>query len=296
MRRSWRRGGPGCLSSPSPGGPNVGKSTLVNRIVGRQVAIVQETPGITRDRLELECEWNGRSFLVVDTGGVVDGGDTLDAKVTEQSLRAVRSADLVLFVVDVTTGVTGEDADVAKRLRPVADRVVVVANKVDSERREADAWELASLGLGQPVTVSALHGRGTGDLLDLVVGRLPDEAGELRSAARGRPSNPLPAPADVREPLPTELEVPAGPVDGRDPAPARPTTASEAAAGNPDGRRAKPCGEQAERRREAGSRRRPWPSSGGRTSASRRCSTGWRGRTARSCTICPARRGTRSTP
>jgi GTP-binding protein len=168
------------------GRPNVGKSTLVNRIVGRQVAIVQETPGITRDRLELECEWNGRSFLVIDTGGVVEGGDTLDAKVTEQSLRAVRSADLVLFVVDVTTGVTGEDADVAKLLRPVADRVVVVANKVDSDRREADAWELASLGLGQPVTVSALHGRGAGDLLDLVVKRLPEIVLESAAAPSGR--------------------------------------------------------------------------------------------------------------
>jgi GTP-binding protein len=167
------------------GRPNVGKSTLVNRIVGRQVAIVQETPGITRDRLELECEWSGRSFLVIDTGGVVDGGDTLDAKVTEQSLRAVETADLVLFVVDVTTGVTGEDADVARRLRPVAERVVVVANKVDSERREADAWELASLGLGEPVTVSALHGRGTGDLLDLVVDRLPAPS-ELAEQALGR--------------------------------------------------------------------------------------------------------------
>ncbi len=168
-------------SAPLPvvavaGRPNVGKSTLVNRIVGRQAAIVQETPGVTRDRLELECEWNGRSFLVVDTGGVVAGGDTLGAKVTEQSLRAIKSADVVLFVVDVTTGVTGEDADVAKRLRPVGGKVIVVANKVDTERREGDAWELASLGLGQPVNVSALHGRGTGDLLDLVVERLPDEA------------------------------------------------------------------------------------------------------------------------
>jgi len=155
------------------GRPNVGKSTLVNRVAGRQVAIVQETPGVTRDRLELVCEWAGRDFRVVDTGGVVERGDSLDAKVSEQSLKAVSSADLVLFVCDVTTGVTGEDADVAERLRRMKDKVLLVANKVDSERRELDAWELTSLGLGQPHMVSALHGRGVGDLLDAVVSLLP---------------------------------------------------------------------------------------------------------------------------
>ncbi len=161
------------------GRPNVGKSTLVNRIAGRQVAIVQETPGVTRDRLGLVCEWAGREFQVVDTGGVLAGGDSLDAKVSEQSLRAVRDADVVLLVADVTTGITGEDADVAAFLRPFAAKVLVVANKVDSERRELDAWELAALGLGEPLMVSALHGRGMGDLLDVVVSRLP-------AAAEGR--------------------------------------------------------------------------------------------------------------
>ena len=236
--RAVPAGGVGpAVSAPLPvvavaGRPNVGKSTLVNRIVGRQAAIVQETPGVTRDRLELECEWNGRSFLVVDTGGVLAGGDTLDAKVTEQSLRAIKSADVVLFVVDVTTGVTGEDADVARRLRPVADKVIVVANKVDTERREADAWELASLGLGQPVTLSALHGRGTGDLLDLVLERLPDEptmlaqvaaeraAGRLATgrAAAGRPRsrNPLPIPADARDKVRPGLDE-AGEIDASEP-------------------------------------------------------------------------------
>jgi GTP-binding protein len=155
------------------GRPNVGKSTLVNRIAGKQIAIVQEEPGVTRDRLELECEWAGVDFLLVDTGGVVDRGDSLDEKVSEQSLRAVSQGDVVLFVLDATTGITGEDADVANRLRRIADRVIVVANKVDSERRETEAWELAGLGLGEPAMVSALHGRGMGDLLDEVVARLP---------------------------------------------------------------------------------------------------------------------------
>lgn len=158
------------------GRPNVGKSTLVNRIAGKQIAIVQEEPGVTRDRLELRCEWAGHTFVLIDTGGVLDRGDSLDDKVTEQSLRAVSTADVVLFVVDATTGITGEDSDVANRLRRLSDKVVVVANKVDSERREIDAWELAGLGLGEPAMVSALHGRGVGDLLDEVVARLPDAA------------------------------------------------------------------------------------------------------------------------
>jgi GTPase len=157
------------------GRPNVGKSTLVNRFAGRQVAIVEARPGVTRDRLELECEWNGRSFLVVDTGGVIERGDALDIKVTEQALRALDEADLVLLVVDTTTGVTGEDAVVAQLVRRHAGPVIVVANKVDSERRETDAWEFAGLGLGEPAMVSALHGRGVGDLLDEVVKRLPEE-------------------------------------------------------------------------------------------------------------------------
>ena len=157
------------------GRPNVGKSTLVNRIAGKQIAIVEARPGVTRDRLELECDWNARRFLVIDTGGVVERGDTLDAKVSEQSLRALSSADVVLFVLDTTTGITGEDAAVASMIRRAPNSVVVVANKVDSARREVDAWEFAGLGLGDPTMVSALHGRGVGDLLDQVVALLPDE-------------------------------------------------------------------------------------------------------------------------
>jgi len=156
------------------GRPNVGKSTLVNRFAGRQVAIVEARPGVTRDRLELECEWNGRSFLVVDTGGMVERGDALDTKVTEQALRALGESDLVLLVLDTTTGVTGDDAVVAQLVRRHGGAVLVVANKVDSERRELDAWEFAGLGLGEPAMVSALHGRGIGDLLDEVVKQLPE--------------------------------------------------------------------------------------------------------------------------
>jgi GTP-binding protein len=188
------------------GRPNVGKSTLVNRFVGRRAAVVQEKPGVTRDRLELDCEWNGRAFVVVDTGGWLGRGDALDAKVTKQAERAVAAADLVLLVVDAAVGITTEDDDVARILARSGRPVLLVANKVDNDRREADAWELVSLGLGDPWMVSALHGRGTGDLLDEVVRRLPDEA----SASAGDE-------ADDHEPSSTEAEsVAAGATDRGD--------------------------------------------------------------------------------
>jgi GTPase len=161
------------------GRPNVGKSTLVNRIAGRQVAITESRPGVTRDRLELACDWNGRSFLVVDTGGVTSGRGSLEEVVTAQALRALSEAELVLVVVDVTTGVTDEDAVVGRIVRRRQVPALVVANKVDSEQRELDAWEFASLGLGEPAMISALHGRGVGDLLDEVVKRLPEPAAEV---------------------------------------------------------------------------------------------------------------------
>jgi len=192
------------------GRPNVGKSTLVNRIAGRQLAIVEARPGVTRDRLEVECEWNGRSFLVVDTGGVVERGDTLDTKVTEQALRALGEADLVLLVLDTTTGVTGDDTVVAQLVRRDGGAVIVVANKVDSDRREVDAWEFAGLGLGEPAMVSALHGRGVGDLLDDVVKQLSqastpaeDEAareGTAEPGTRSEASPGVPAVAIVGRP------------------------------------------------------------------------------------------------
>jgi len=165
------------------GRPNVGKSTLVNRFVGRRAAVVEERPGVTRDRLELDCEWNGRPFVVVDTGGWLGKGDALDAKVTLQAERAVAAADLVLLVVDAVVGVTTEDDDVARVLSRSGRPVLLVANKVDNDRREADAWELVSLGLGDPWMVSALHGRGTGDLLDEVVRLLPDAVGSVHEKA-----------------------------------------------------------------------------------------------------------------
>ncbi|HVC71519.1 MAG TPA: ribosome biogenesis GTPase Der [Acidimicrobiales bacterium] len=153
------------------GRPNVGKSTLVNRIVGRRAAVVEEKPGVTRDRLELEAEWNGQAFVVVDTGGWLGGGDELDVKVTRQAERAVATADIVIQVVDVTVGITTEDEDIARLLRRRVGEVMLIANKVDNERRETDAWEFVSLGFGDPWMVSALHGRGTGDLLDEIVSR-----------------------------------------------------------------------------------------------------------------------------
>ena len=158
------------------GRPNVGKSTLANRFVGRRVAVVEERPGVTRDRLALEAEWNGRPFTVVDTGGWLRRGDDLDAKVSAQSAKAAERADLVLVVVDGTVGVTVEDEEVARRVRATGRPVLLVVNKVDNAGRESDAWEALSLGLGEPYMVSALHGRGAGDLLDEIVRRLPPPA------------------------------------------------------------------------------------------------------------------------
>jgi len=149
------------------GRPNVGKSTLVNRIVGRREAIVQEQPGVTRDRKELEADWRDRRFVLVDTGGWMapNAGSGLDLQVSRQAERAIKGADVVLFVVDAIVGVTEEDAQVAGVLRRAKRPVVVVVNKVDSEHREADAWDFTRLGLGDVVAVSALHGRQVGDLL-----------------------------------------------------------------------------------------------------------------------------------
>ena len=156
------------------GRPNVGKSTLVNRIVGRRAAVVEERSGVTRDRKELDAEWCGHSFTVVDTGGWLSSDDPLDAQVSAQAERAVAEADVVLLVVDVTVGLIDEDVAVARFLKRSGRPVRVVVNKVDSSQRESDAWEAVSLGLGDPWPVSALHGRGTGDLLDDVVRLLPD--------------------------------------------------------------------------------------------------------------------------
>lgn len=157
------------------GRPNVGKSTLVNRIIGRQEAIVQEKPGVTRDRKEVDADWCGQHFTLVDTGGWLEAGDLLDEKVSDQSARAIADADLVLFVVDATVGVTSEDEAMARLVHRCNRPVVLVANKVDNQQREDSIWELLALGLGDPVPVSALHGRGSGELLDAVVDALPVE-------------------------------------------------------------------------------------------------------------------------
>jgi GTP-binding protein len=160
------------------GRPNVGKSTLVNRILGRRAAITQEQPGVTRDRVAYEAEWSRRGFEVIDTGGWEPRATGLQARVVAQAERAMREADLLLFVVDATTGVTEEDAAIAARLRRGEVPVLLVVNKVDDTAAEPQASSFWSLGLGEPLPVSALHGRGSGDVLDAVVERLP-----ARSAA-----------------------------------------------------------------------------------------------------------------
>ena len=155
------------------GRPNVGKSTLFNRIIGRREAIVEEKPGVTRDRKEVVGEWQGQEFRLVDTGGWMPGGDALDEKVSRQSEKAIDEAAAVLFVVDVTVGITEEDSRIAQLLRRNGRPVLLVANKVDDGNRDNAIWELLGLGVGDPHAVSALHGRGTGDLLDALMAVLP---------------------------------------------------------------------------------------------------------------------------
>ncbi|MFM8267044.1 MAG: ribosome biogenesis GTPase Der [Ilumatobacteraceae bacterium] len=175
------------------GRPNVGKSTLFNRIIGEQVAVVEDRPGVTRDRKEHEAEWLGHRFLLVDTGGWLPGGSDLDDKVSRQVEVAVRSADLVLFVVDAAIGLTDDDAAIAAWLRRTACPVIVVANKADNERRENERWEFMALGLGEPHPVSALHGRRAGDLLDDVIARLPATSAVFEDET----DIEVPAPADA---------------------------------------------------------------------------------------------------
>lgn len=178
------------------GRPNVGKSTLVNRILGRREAVVEDVPGVTRDRVTYDAQWRGRRFTVVDTGGWDPDAVGLQKAVAAQAEVAVAAADAVLFVVDATVGATDADEAVVRVLRKAGKPVVLVANKVDDERAEADAAMLWSLGLGEPYAVSALHGRGSGDLLDVILDALPEtpaerfdeEAGPRRVALVGRPN------------------------------------------------------------------------------------------------------------
>ncbi|MDT5352595.1 MAG: GTPase [Mycobacterium sp.] len=166
------------------GRPNVGKSTLVNRILGRREAVVQDVPGVTRDRVSYDALWTGRRFVVQDTGGWEPDATGLQQLVAEQASVAMRTADAVILVVDAVVGATAGDEAAARILRRSGKPVFLAANKVDSEKGESDAAALWSLGLGEPYAISAMHGRGVADLLDAVVGALPEVA-ELASSAGG---------------------------------------------------------------------------------------------------------------
>ncbi|MEU0630341.1 ribosome biogenesis GTPase Der [Streptomyces sp. NPDC005989] len=169
------------------GRPNVGKSTLVNRIIGRREAVVEDKPGVTRDRVTYEAEWAGRRFKVVDTGGWEQDVLGIDASVAAQAEYAIEASDAVVFVVDSTVGATDTDEAVVKLLRRAKKPVVLCANKVDGQSGEADATALWSLGLGEPHPVSSLHGRGTGDLLDAVLEALPEAPAQRFGTAIGGP-------------------------------------------------------------------------------------------------------------
>jgi GTP-binding protein len=177
------------------GFPNVGKSTLINRLTSTRTAVVHETPGVTRDRKELLCEWSGTTFRLIDTGGVdrTDKGP-FGPQIAVQAREAVEEADLVLLVVDATAGVTPGDEELAEILRTSRRQVLVLANKLDDPRRDLEALEFHRLGLGDPIPISALHGHGSGDLLDEIVQRLPGHGerpvGEeaIRVAILGRPN------------------------------------------------------------------------------------------------------------
>jgi GTP-binding protein len=175
----------------------VGKSTLVNRILGRRAAVVEDVPGVTRDRVAYDAAWGGRAFTLLDTGGWDSGARGMAARITAQAQLAVTAADVVVFVVDSTVGATDADEAVAKVLRRSGKPVVLAANKVDGPTGEADATALWNLALGEPYAVSALHGRGSGDLLDAIIAVLPQapaetfdrvEAGPRRVALVGKPN------------------------------------------------------------------------------------------------------------
>lgn len=176
------------------GRPNVGKSTLINRFLGRREAIVEDTPGVTRDRVSYECEWNGRRFIIMDTGGWESKPDGISVQVSAGAERAMEEADVLCFVVDAHVGALDEDDILVQELRKAKKPTILVANKVDGDSDESDAHALWNLGFGQPCFVSALHGRGSGDLLDLIVRELPEvggaqaQDGYRRIALIGRPN------------------------------------------------------------------------------------------------------------
>src|SRR5437764_6116735 len=177
------------------GCPDVGKSPLANRLTESRAAVVHETPGVTRDRKELVCEWNGKRFLLIDTGGVdISGTDPITRSIAEQAKAAVAEADLVLFLTDARAGITPGDEELAQILRAAHKPVVLVANKIDDPDQDALAFEFHRLGLGDPFPLSAAHGHGTGDLLDSIVARLPGRGrpavteAAIRVAILGRPN------------------------------------------------------------------------------------------------------------
>jgi GTP-binding protein len=182
------------------GRPNVGKSTLVNRILGRREAVVQDVPGVTRDRVYYEANWAGRRFTVVDTGGWEVDVDGMNARVAEQAEIAVELADAVVLVVDAIVGMTNTDEALMKVLRRSGKPVVLAANKVDNPQQEIEASSLWSLGLGEPHPVSAMHGRGSGDLLDAVLAALPETPAESFGAGAlgGPPWSASPTSASPR--------------------------------------------------------------------------------------------------
>lgn len=178
------------------GRPNVGKSTLFNKLVGKRLSIVDDTPGVTRDRIYSRCEWLNREFMLIDTGGIEPKtDDVILAQMREQAMLAIESADCIIFVTDLTTGVTANDSDVAAMLTKSGKPVVLAVNKDDSVGEPPpEFYEFYNLGLGDPIAVSAVHGHGTGDLLDAVFKLMPPEETEpedeeaIKVAVIGKPN------------------------------------------------------------------------------------------------------------
>lgn len=165
------------------GRPNVGKSTLINRLIGRREAIIEDKPGVTRDRIKYQAEWNGKSFTVMDTGGweLAPEPQSMNASISAGAESAIREADLILFIIDISIGALDEEVALVNVIRKSGKPVILIGNKADSPEAELAVHELWQLGLGEPIPVSALHGRGSGDLLDLVVAALPESSTPLES-------------------------------------------------------------------------------------------------------------------
>ena len=177
------------------GRPNVGKSTLINRIIGRREAVVQDIPGVTKDRVYYDAQWDGKDFILIDTGGWTQDSSEMMSQISNQVQKAIDESDLILFVLDFKVGITQEDQDVIKLIRKTKTPVLLVANKVDGAEAENQIGELWSLGLGEPIPVSALHGRGSGELLEKIKEKLPNESkfndtkkGPVKVAIIGKPN------------------------------------------------------------------------------------------------------------